>query len=144
MSADATAPQWWTSGFEEYDSDKATKPQIMVLQGRLHVLEKLLTKDEVVALKLAGPGIFLPGMSKRRASELISLIKGIQDGRNNVVKKLNGNETEDAIMLGNVCPTCGGEVSIVGSLHVCNKCGGAYLKLSLNVNSTNGRYDPTA
>jgi hypothetical protein len=144
MSAETPPPQWWTNGFEEYDSIKATKMQILMLQGRMHILEKLLSDDERVVLKLAGPGIFLPGMSKRRASELIGQIKGLVDGRNSAVKKLSGNEVEDAVMLGNVCPSCSGEVSVVGSLNVCNKCGAAYLKMHINANSTNGRYDPTA
>ena len=130
MSSDAPAAQWWSNGFDEYDSEKATKPQIMVLQHSMHILLKLITKDEEVALTLAGPGIFLPGMSKRRASELISRLKALKSGEDKVVKNLASSVTTEQIMRGNACPDCGEEVKMVGSLKSCSKCGASYLSLA--------------
>lgn len=130
MSADSQVKQWWSNGFDEYDSEKATKPQIMVLQHSMHTVLKLITKEEEVALKLAGPGIFLPGMSKRRASELISKLKDLTAGRDNIVKNLASSVTTEQIMIGNTCPTCGVETKVMGPMYVCNKCGASYLKLA--------------
>jgi len=120
---------WLEGGFPKPRS--VTKNQRSFINRRAHQLKKVLSTEQMVALKLMRFEFWLDGLSRLDASAIINKMYIIEDAEKNkkraekVLKKHSGKIRED------ICTVCGGELDNDLISPTCLDCGKGSFRVQL-------------
>ena len=120
---------WWDGGFpaEALASDK----QRLYLQRRLHLVKEVCPVSETTALTIMGFDKWLSMITKDRASQIISLIKLLENKhrQDHIALSLASSGKKSSPVSDDACAGCGGSF-LPGTLaRKCSGCG----KVSFNI-----------
>lgn len=124
MDSKALEQEWFQTGFPEPKS--ATKNQRRVINSRAHMLPKVLSKSEQVALRMMRFEYWLNNLSKLDATAIIHRIRILEEREKEaavarrIAKKM---EKRKGNILGDACSVCGGEMDEDPVAPTCKVCG---------------------